>query len=122
VTRTEEIANFIRSSFRSIWSLELLLFLKEQPWQAFAAEELVSQLRASNAIVSSSVASLLAAGLIVEESGGAVRYSPASEDLGRLVGDTEALYRVQPDAVRRVIVIGTDNLAAFAEAFRLRKD
>jgi hypothetical protein len=122
VSRTEEIANFIRSSFRSIWSLELLLFLKQQPWEAFAPEELVSQLRASNAIVSSSVTALVAAGLVVEEADGAVRYSPASEDLGRLVADTESLYRLQPDAVRRVIVIGTDNLAAFAEAFRLRKD
>ena len=120
--RAQEIAAFIRSSFRSIWSLELLLHLKERPWESFTKEQLVSELRASNAIVADSAASLIAAGLLLEEDDGRIRYSPATEALAGLVGDTEVLYRMKPDAVRRVIVVGTDNLAAFAEAFRLRKD
>ena len=120
--RVEEIANFIRGSFRSIWSLELLLYLKENSWQSFSHEQLVSHLRASDAIVSTSTASLLAAGLIVEDEAGTVRYSPASEELASLLDDTEALYRTRPDAVRRVIIVGAGNLAAFADAFKLRKD
>jgi hypothetical protein len=122
VRRIDEIADFIRSSFTSIWSLELLLHLKAEAWVAKSREQLIGDLRASDAVVSASVASLLAAGLIVEEEGDSYRYSPASEELAALVEDTDAIYRKQPDAVRRVIVVGKGNLAAFADAFRLRKD
>jgi len=120
--RGQEIASFIRSSFRSIWSLELLLYLKEHSWRSYTREDLVREMRGSNAIVEESVSSLLAAGLILEEDDGRLRYSPCSEDLSRLVAETEKFYRVKPDAVRRVIVVGTDNLTAFADAFRIRKD
>lgn len=120
--RIDEIADFIRSSFTSIWSLELLLHLKAEAWVAKTPEQLIGDLRASDAVVSASVTSLLAAGLIVEEEGPSYRYAPASEDLAALVEDTDAIYRKQPDAVRRVIVVGKGNLAAFADAFRLRKE
>ena len=120
--RIDEIADFIRSSFTSIWSLEVLLHLKAESWAAKTREQLIGDLRASDAVVSASVTSLLAAGLIVEEEGPSYRYAPASEDLAALVEDTDAIYRRQPDAVRRVIVVGKGNLAAFADAFRLRKE
>lgn len=120
--RIDEIADFLRGSFVSIWSLELLLHLKVEPWSAKTREQLVVDLRASDSVVSASVASLLAAGLIVDDEGEKYRYSPASQDLAMLVDDTEILYRKQPDAVRRVIVVGKGDLAAFADAFRLRKD
>lgn len=120
--RAEELATFVRSSFTSIWSLELLLHLKAEPWASRTGEQLVAELRASEAIVTSSVSSLCAAGLIVREEGETYRYSPATADLSSLVDQTEALYRKKPDAVRRVIVVGIDNLSAFADAFRLRKE
>ena len=120
--RIDEIADFIRSSFTSIWSLEVLLHLKAESWAAKTREQLIGDLRASDAVVSASVSSLLAAGLIVEEDGPSYRYAPASDDLAALVEVTDAIYRRQPDAVRRVIVVGKGNLAAFADAFRLRKE
>ena len=120
--RIDEIADFIRSSFTSIWSLEVLLHLKAESWAAKTREQLIGDLRASEAVVSASVTSLLAAGLIVEEDGPSYRYAPASEELAALVDETDAIYRKQPDAVRRVIVVGKGNLAHFADAFRLRKE
>lgn len=120
--RVEEIADFIRSSFTSIWSLEVLLHLRSQSWASKSREELIADLRASDAVISASVTSLLAAGLIVTEDPQSYRYSPATGDLATLVNDTAALYAKQPDAVRRVIVVGKGNLAHFADAFRLRKD
>lgn len=120
--RAQHIVEFIRSSFPSIWSIELLLHLKQSPWAAFPTAQLVAELRASEAIVSTSIDSLLAAGLIVEEGEQSYRYAPASEDLAKLVADSEELYRKQPNVVRRVIVLGTGNLAAFADAFKIRKD
>ena len=120
--RIEELATFIRSSFTSIWSLELLLHLKAQPWATRTREQLVAELRASEAVVNNSMKSLYAAGLIIQDEEESYRYSPASPELAALVDEIEAVYRTKPDAVRRVIVVGTDNLSAFADAFKLRKD
>ena len=52
-----------------------------------------------------------------------VRYGPASEDLHELVEASQALYVRSPDAVLRLIMRSrSDNLVAFADAFRFRKD
>ena len=120
-------ANFITSTFRSVWSLELLLHLRRARETSFRQEELVGRLRASESVVSRSIDALQAAGLIVEEDNGTVRYAPASEDLDRSVGEVERLYAVKPDTVRRTIVSGagrgvSSGLAAFADAFRLKGD
>jgi hypothetical protein len=67
------------------------------------------------------VASLLAGGLIANDKDQRVRYSPASDDLSRLMDITQALYAKKPDAVRRVIVSSAaTGLSAFANSFRLR--
>lgn len=119
--RKEEIVAFIKSSFPSIWALEILLHLRDQPWATLSREQILAQMRASDTIVTTCMASLIAAGMVVQE-GDAFRYSPSSEELGSLIDETERLYRIQPNAVRRVIVMGGDSLAAFADAFRLRRD
>ena len=116
-----DLATFVRDQFRSVWALELLLFLKSNPG-AWSGEQLVSMLRASDAIVANSLTTLLAGGLIVCEEEGRARYAPATADLERLIMDTEALYARKPDAVRRLIVSSTGGLSAFADAFRLRRD
>jgi hypothetical protein len=119
----QELQTFIRSTFRSVWSLELLIFLRKGGDRAWAREELVSGLRASDSIVAQSVESLVAAGLVATEGEGQVRYLPASPDLDRSAAEAEAFYGRSPDAVRRMIVMAASGgLAAFADAFRLRKD
>lgn len=118
-----EVVGFIRNSFRSVWSLELLLLLKSDPKRKWSQPELVDQLRSSELVVRQSVASLVAAGLLLPEGDERVRYAPASRDIRRLAEATERLYERKPDAVRRLIVSSSiDQLAAFADAFRLRKD
>lgn len=118
----DEVSNFIRSSFRSVWSLELLLLLKGDP-RLWRHAEIISTLRASDLIVSQGVEALAAAGLVVIDEAGNAVYRPASENAARLVEGTEALYARSPDAVRRLIVGAIANpLTAFADAFRLRKE
>lgn len=118
-----EISRFIRSTFRSVWSIELLCHLRKHPDRNWSSEELVAALRASDLIVSQSLAALTAAGLVVASADGTVRYQPASEVLHRLAGAAEEEYARSPDAVRRMIVTASNNgLAAFADAFRLRGD
>lgn len=118
----DEIANFIRSSFRSVWSLELLLLLKRES-RLWSRAELVATLRASDLIVAHGLDALTAAGLTTVDEAGDAAYRPASDDLARLAEGTESLYARSPDAVRRLIVGAIPNpLAAFADAFRWRKE
>lgn len=118
----DQVADFIRASFPSIWSLEIMLHLKHCPWVAFSREELITLLRASDAVVTNSIASLLAGGFVCEEAGRRFRYCPASSRTHEMAAATEALYLERPHAVRRVIVEGSANLSAFADAFKLRRD
>jgi hypothetical protein len=119
----QEVTSFIRATFRSVWSLELLLFLKNHADRGWSRYDLVTALRGSDVIVSQSVDSLVAAGLVSTDKGGAARYSPASDDLGRLVDGAERMYATSPDAVRRMIIASAnEGLTAFADAFRLRKE
>ncbi len=123
MTDERELAGFIRSTFRSVWTLELLLYLKEHKDRSWARPELVQGLRASDSIVATGLECLLAAGLIIVEGDGNVCYRPASPGLEALAEGAERLYAQRPDAMRRLIVDpGADGLTAFADAFRLRRD
>ena len=118
----DELSTFIQSSFPSVWSLEVLLLLKREP-RFWSGPEIVSALRASDTIVSQSLASLAAGGLIVLDHEGKGLYAPASEAIQMRVMEVESVYSRSPDAVRRLIVSTSGNgLAAFADAFRFRRD
>lgn len=119
----QEVSSFIRATFRSVWALELLCYLRQNRGRSLSHEEMVAGLRGSDLVVTQSVESLSAAGLILVEADGAARYSPSDPGLDRLVERTETLYAKSPDAVRRMIVSSANpSITAFADAFRLRKD
>jgi len=116
-----ELAQFIRSTFRSVWTLELLLHLRRNGG-AMSRSELVATLRASEAVVTTAAAALFSAGLVLLDDE-TVRYAPAAPSLDSLVEATATLYVQKPDAVRRLIVSAVGNpAAAFSDAFRLRRD
>ena len=118
---TEELSSFIASSFRSVWALELLLLLKNEP-RHWSNDELVTRLRASDLVVSQAIGGLVAAGLVRADESGA-SYMPVSKGVAGLVDKTERIYSLKPDAVRRTIVTASSSgITAFADAFRLRKD
>lgn len=118
----EDISNFIQATFRSVWALELLCFLRQEPSRSHSHAEMVAGLRGSDLVVSQSVQALTAAGLVLVDGGGAARYHPASADMDSLVERSTAFYARSPDAVRRMIVAAANpGLTAFADAFRLRK-
>ena len=117
----DEILRFIASSFRSVWALELLLVLKSElrPW---SHDDLNSTMRASKLVVTKALGALEAAGFVTIE-GSCAQYAPISEEVAALVEQAEELYARRPDAVRRAIVSDASaDAAAFANAFRLRKD
>lgn len=117
----DDLLRLIGSSFRSVWALELLLLLKRDP-KSQSDRELVLTLRASDLVVNRALDELVAAGLVTLDEEGA-RYLPINEEVARQIDGLEKLYATRPDAVRRAIVLGTSSsAAAFADAFRLRKD
>jgi hypothetical protein len=117
--------DFLRSTFRSVWSLELLLFLRSHRGRAWTPAALVEEMRGSELLVTQSLKALLAAGLIDLGPDGSATYLPATDALDRQVEGAAARYARSPDAVRRAIIAGAasgGDLAAFADAFRWRKD
>lgn len=120
---TVDILNFVNGSFRSIWSLELLLFLQRHAGRSWSRHELVVELRGSPNIVDQSMAALLAAGFVIFDAEQRVQYCPASEDVDRMAHATADLYRRKPDRVRRAILSPSEEkLRALADAFKLKGD
>jgi DNA-binding FadR family transcriptional regulator len=119
----QDVSSFIGATFRSVWALELLCYLRQNRDRSLTHSEMVQGLRGSDLVVTQSLSALEASGLILSEPGGGARYAPASPDLDALAEKTQALYGKSPDAVRRLIVSATNpGISAFADAFRLRKD
>jgi hypothetical protein len=117
----EELLSFAASSFRSIWALELLLLLKSDR-RHWTRAELVAALRASELVVSHALDGLVAAG-VASADAQAATFMPVNQDIAECVDEIERLYRSRPNAVRRAIVAaGASSAAAFANAFKLRKD
>lgn len=117
-----DLAEFIEYSFGSVWALELLLLLhaSERGW---STQELVRELRSSDAVVGQSIERLVAAGLVLVEKDGSARYAPASSQQDTLVRSLHEEYAKRPAAIRRMILQGgEEKLRSFSDAFRLKRD
>lgn len=118
-----QLESFVKSSFRSVWAIEVLTFLAERAGTAFSASELIAALRVSDAVISQSVDNLSAAGLVLADSDGKVSLYEGTADHTDLVRSAIDFYRRSPDKVRRLIVAqASPGVTAFADAFKLRKD
>ena len=119
----QTLESFIGNSFRSVWALEVLQYLADNPDRSFSSSELISALRVSDAVVSQSVGNLSAAGLAMVDREGRVALHRGTEESARLVRQAVDLYQKSPDKVRRLIVAqASPGVTAFADAFKLRKD
>lgn len=119
----DDLMQFVGASIKSVWTLELLLYLWRSAGRACSTGELVRELRASDAIVSDGVTALKNAGLIAPEGPDSVRYAPASTTFDHLVQQLAQLYRERPVMVTNAIFASPNQkLHTFAEAFRLKKD
>lgn len=113
------------SHIDSIEKLETLLLLHASPEQLWTAPAVARELRITEASASARLAELKAGKLLVAERGTPVayRYSPASAEDVRAVGELAATY-----AQRRVSVITfifskpLARVRGFADAFLLKQD
>lgn len=118
-----DVEDFVRATFRSVWALELLFLLRKNRDRALAHRDMVDSLRASDFVVVQSLDNLSTMGLVSRDADGSARYCPSHAEADRLVELTEEFYSTSPNAVRRIIASALNpGLTAFANAFRLRKD
>jgi hypothetical protein len=118
-----EIEEFIGDSFSSIWDLELLSALLDEPALALSHDQLIERLRASELIVSQGARSLVSAGIATTDVDGRLQFRPINLQVEQSAHDAREFYRRFPGRARRLIVARqAPGLNAFADAFRLRKD
>lgn len=116
-----DLLTFIRSSFRSVWAVELVLLLRKQAPAKLAPEQISRELRATTSLVASCIEQLQAAGILAVEDDRSVRYAPASSLIDHLCASLEAAYRERPVAVITAIMSSpNDRLKTLADAFRFK--
>ena len=98
----EEILDFIRTVVGSVWSLELILFMRAHVGRGWTERQLAHELRGAERQASEVAAALVSAGLLARRSDGLV-YAPISPGLDRLVGKLAAAYAERPVAVVNAI-------------------
>ena len=119
----EDVLAFIRTTVKSVWSLELLLLLRRGAGRAWSSDDLVREIRGSRAIVSQAVAGFIQAGLVRQEDS-KFWYDPAIPELDRRVEDLGTAYADRPTTVVNAILTapGDQLLQDFANAFKIKKD
>jgi hypothetical protein len=118
-----DIEQFISDSFTSIWDLELLSVVLEDPDRAQTSRELVERMRASDQVVEQGIESLVSAGMASIDAEGRLRFQPVNDDLAQCAREAAEFYARFPGRARRLMIARrSPGLTAFADAFRLRKD
>jgi hypothetical protein len=119
VTEADLLA-FVGASIRSVWALELLLFLKRNSARSWDEDGLILELRSSSVVIREALTALEAAGLI-RNSGDAYQYGAASPTLDQIASELERLYAAKPVAVVNAIVSPpSEQLRVFSDAFKLK--
>lgn len=118
---SEDALNLLRSSIKSIWSLELLLLMKRDPGRAWSSDDLIQEMRSSTVVVQEALGHFQQAGLVAQEADGAFRYRPAAALLDQWAGEIETAYAQKPSAVMKLIFSSPDSkVQIFADSFLFR--
>ena len=116
------LIEFVRTSVRSVWALELLFFLRLHRGKTWTTDRLVLEQRSSERAVRDALDGFVRVGLVRQAESTFV-YEPASPELEKLVSRLAEIYAERPTAVIRMIAAAPeDRLQAFLDAFRLKKD
>lgn len=118
----QDLFGFMREQLRSVWALELLLLMRRRADRSWSPEELVTELRASPALVTDNLGSFERGGLVVPDEDGRYTYRPAAPLLASLCDQLDQAYRERPVKVINAIVAPADKLQTLADAFRIRGD
>jgi hypothetical protein len=117
-----EMMDFIRTSLKSVWALELLLLMRKWGARRWTVAELTRELRASELLVYNILREFVETGLVVETTPETFEYRAATPALDLLVKSLAGIYAQSPVRVIEAIVNAPNkNIQVFADAFNLRK-
>jgi hypothetical protein len=114
-----ELAAFIKRSIPSVWALDVLLLVRKSPTRTWSTGELVSELRASDAVVTGVLEGLQRNGLVAVDRDSRFRFAPAAKLLEDLTVALAEAYAERPVAVINTIASTDAKLQTLADAFRL---
>jgi len=118
----DDVKQFIRSTVKSIWALELLLYLQSHPDRSWTVKALSRELRGSEPVVRGSLVLFRAAGVITDDPDGSVRYAREAAHLDPIVRRIAEIYGTFPLTISNEIYAPESKIQHFADAFRLKKD
>jgi hypothetical protein len=117
----DDVLAFVQRSIKSVWALELLLLLRRDRQRTWRPEEMVLEMRSSDAAVADALTGLRNIGFIAPDSAGPHAYQPASAQLDRIAGRIEEVYAAKPLAVVKAITSApNDKLRLFSDSFKLK--
>ena len=117
-----DLLTFVAASIRSVWALELLLFLKRNSARAWDRNSLILKLRSSSAVITEALTSLEAGGLGDAKRRDRVSVLRHLADAGSDRVGAGAPLCVKPLSVINAIVSSpTVRLRMFSDAFKLKE-
>jgi hypothetical protein len=117
----DDVLGFVQRSIKSVWALELLLLLRRDRQRIWRAEDMVLEMRSSDAAVGEALAGLRSIGFVTADSAGLHTYQPASAELDRIAERIQEVYAAKPLAVVKAITSApNDKLRLFSDSFKLK--
>lgn len=117
-----EVLQFIDATITSVDQLEILLLLRDRRARSWTAREISVELRSNEAVAAERLAAMQAMGLLQRDGDSGYQYAPADSAADRAVSLLAAVYRDYRLRIIERIYTKPDGLAAFADAFRFRKE
>lgn len=115
-----DVLLLLRTTIRSVWTLELALLLWRTRDRAWRPRELVSELRASEGAINEGLERLLVDGLVQRDLD-AYRFDGSQRNMA-LIERLDVLNRERPVTVLEAMFKRHDAVQSFADAFKLKKD
>jgi len=120
--KEQSVLAFVARSFRSVWPLELLLVLMQDPQAPWQVDALAREVRANPSVVVQGLVALEAASFVATDAEERYRFHPDNPEAAEMAHAVVDLYNQKPRAVMRAIFSApSDRIQTFADAFRLRK-
>lgn len=121
VTENEAL-EFVRTSIRSVWALEVLVLLARERERSWPVEEMVHESRSSLAAVNQALILLESTGLVAKTGERAYQYKPVSPTLDAIGELVQKIYSTKPTTViASIFETPDDKLRAFARAFKFKE-
>ena len=114
-----DVLLLLRTTIRSVWTLELALLLWRTGERSWRLDELVSELRASEGAINEGLERLLVKGLVMHDLD-AYRFNRSPLNM-ELIERLDVLNRERPVAVLETMFSRPDAMQSFADAFKLKK-